>query len=60
MSKLIGFWRLSGATEILDFDTFETLQSFEGEYHESYVCTLKMASRTPVRVSYELRHGREH
>jgi hypothetical protein len=32
----MGFWRLSGAVEVLDFDTFEPLKSVEDGHHVSY------------------------
>jgi hypothetical protein len=57
--KINGFWRLSGAVEILDFDTFEPLKSYGDGYHVSYASTLKMTSRMLVLVSYELRYGRQ-
>jgi hypothetical protein len=60
MSKLVGFWKLPGAVEILDFDIFGSLKSLGDGYHVSYACTLKTTSRTLAQGSHELWHGRLH
>jgi hypothetical protein len=43
---------------MLDIDTFGHLKSFGGGYRVSNASTLKVTSRTLVRGSQVLRHGR--
>jgi hypothetical protein len=58
--KVNGFWRLSGAAEILDFNTFRPLKSVGDGYRVSYTSILRMSCKMLVQGSYKLWNGKQH